>query len=144
MTATLDYPSQVTVTTPTFLAGGDAALELPAKAACAPGGLAVLAAATAATARDALAFGTPSTEVSDRDLVAADNGGVLYCAAPRIFTVQAGHVTGFGVAAQGTCIFVAGAGVVITDDRAPGAVSPWCALVQAPVADTYNMVGTTI
>lgn len=144
MPTPLDYPSQVTDTTPTFLVGGNAGPEVPSKAACATTGLAILAAASPATARDTLAFGTPSTEIADRDLVAADNGGVLYCAAPRIFTVQAGHVTGFGVAAQGTCIFVAGAGVVITDDRAPGAIAPWCALVQGPVADTYNMVGTTL
>lgn len=51
---TIDFPSQVTDTTPTFLVGGNANTEQPAKAATGATGLAVIAAANQAAAQAAV------------------------------------------------------------------------------------------
>ncbi len=57
----VDYPSQVTDTTPTFLVGGDAGSNSLAKAACGTKGLALMASATTADAMTALAAGVTGT-----------------------------------------------------------------------------------
>jgi len=66
--ATIDFPTDVSDTTPTFLVGGNAALNAgaggPSKAVSGPGGLAVLAAADAASARGSLGLGTAATQAS--------------------------------------------------------------------------------
>jgi hypothetical protein len=85
-------------------------------------------------------FGIVKQEIADRDLVAADNGGTLVCAAARVFTVQAGMPDGFGVAFKGLVSFINGNGVLVTDVRTPGSPSPWCVLVQTDV-DRYDVVG---
>jgi hypothetical protein len=81
-----------------------------------------------------------SPEPVSRALVSDDDAHTLVCTGALAFTVPAGLVAGFGVAAKGTCSFVAGAGAVVNDVRAPGAINPWCALVQIGL-DTYDVVG---
>ena len=88
-------------------------------------------------------YGTPTAEPASRALTAFDNSHTLVCSGSPVFTVNAGMPIGFGLAAQNTCSFVAGAGVVVTDQRVAGVINPWCALVNVGL-NAYAVVGGTL
>lgn len=82
---------------------------------------------------------TPRTALT-RTLTASDADAVLVCVTAQTLTVPAGLPSGFGCSIKGTSTVAAGAGVTVTDVRASGVATPWCALVQTGT-DTYEVVG---
>jgi hypothetical protein len=93
---------------------------------------------TPTTAKQIIGYGNPTTETVDRALTDDDNGGTKYCPVPVVFTIDTGLCVGFGCAVRGLTSFVGTAD--IDDVRIPGAVNPWCAVVQVDV-DSYEIVG---
>lgn len=90
----------------------------------------------------AIGVGETSVENDSRALLSTDNGRTLVCPSTRMFTVNTGMPTGFGVAAKGACTFVGGTATV-TDVRTTVDANPWCALVYTGI-DTYDIVGTAV
>ncbi|MFA6132524.1 MAG: hypothetical protein WC869_00755 [Phycisphaerae bacterium] len=141
----VDFPSGVPNNSPTFLVGGDANTQEPAKTAIGPAGQAAVAANTPDQVLAATGAGTPSIENASRALTALDNGKSLICSSVPTFTVPAGMVLGYGMVARNSCLFVGGPGVTVTDDREAGATVPWCALLQTAIdGSAYSMAGTKI
>lgn len=160
----VDFPSGVSDTTPTFLVGGDAAANTPARATCTTAGLDLLAGASASAQRTSLGLGTAATNATGdfataaqgteadtaaqigipaafttRALAAADNGKNLVCGSAQVATVNTGLASGFGCVFKGIITFAGTA--TVTDVRTTGATNPWCALCQTGT-DTYDCVGT--
>lgn len=139
MPTTVNYPPDVTDTTPTFLVGGDLGASVPAKAPCGPAGLAVLAAATPTLAQQAIGLGTPVATSTNLTLLSSHNGSTVVVTGTAVITVNTGLGSGFGLTiAQGTVSFNGSA--TVTDRRVTGATDPICTLLCLGT-DTYGVYG---
>lgn len=143
--ATVDFPSQVSDTSPTFLVGGNAALNSgaggPSKAVTGATGRTVLAATTASEAIVALALKTPQPHASHYTLVPEDNGKTLVLTATPLITIDDGLPVGFGCTVKGN--FTVDGTADVTDVREIRGVASWCSLIQT-AADTYDLVGNKV
>lgn len=148
-TDSLNFPLDIHDNAPTFLVGGNSALNDgrggPSKALTGMTGLALIASATPAEARAVLGwnFGIPFTFNVPVVVEYIHNGNTLILIGALTVTVPKDLATGFGCAVKGNATFVAGTDVTITDVRIAGEPNPWCAIVQV-APDTYDIVGTKV
>jgi hypothetical protein len=78
-----------------------------------------------------------------RELTSKDDGDVLVCNSQQTATINSGMYSGFGCAFRGEVVFAAGSGVTLTDLRAAGATTPWCAVINTG-NNTYDIVGSKV
>lgn len=140
--STVDFPSQVPDTTPTFLVGGndDIGSGIASKVPVGATGLAILAAVTTSDAIVALALGAPAPHSDAHVLTSADNGKTLVFTTSQLLTVSTELPVGFGCAIKGNFTLDVAGTALVTDVREVGLAPPWCSLIQI-AADTYELVG---
>ena len=141
----IDFPSDVPDRTPTFLVGGNSALNGgdggPSLAPAGAVGLAVIAASTQASAITAVGAGRVIPKAINYIVALADNGATIVCASTPKLTFNAGLGAGFGVAIDGAFTYDGTASV--TDERISLSLTPTAALLQVGT-DTYKLVGQKV
>lgn len=137
---TIDFPIDVSDTSPTFLVGGNADIGngIPSVALVGAAGRAVLATATPSEAQTAIGLGLVFAISADTVMADVHNGGTLVMSGSHLLTIDDDLPAGFGCAIKGD--FTYGGTAIVTDVRESGASNPWCALVQTGT-DAYDLVG---